>query len=124
MNATAVCRAKGYRAKRDVTARNGAHDLHTNPYVASGVAELQRQAAARHAKNFDSLVVDLDRLCDLAIENGQIASRVAAVVGQAKLLGLVLDRAQVEQTVVRVRDPDAPARLTHEEWEDKYAGTR
>ena len=55
------------------------------------------------------LVVDLDRLCDLAIENGQIASRVAAVVGQAKLLGLVLDRAQVEQTVVRVRDPDAPA---------------
>ena len=58
-----------------------------------------------------------------AIENGQIASGVAAVMGQAKLLGLVVDKAQVEQIVVRkpVRDPNAPARLTHEEWERKYA---
>src|SRR5262245_27005477 len=123
MNATAAYKAAGYSAKKDVTARNGAHELLTNPYVRDRVAELQKVAAIRHSKTVDSLVADLDRLRDLAIENGQTAAGVAAVMGQAKLLGLIIDKAEVEQTVTRKpsRDTAAPGRMTSEEWEAKYA---
>ena len=86
MNATAAYKAAGYSAKKDVTA-HGVHQLLTNPYVAERVAELQKLAAVRHAKSVDSLVADLDRLRDLAIANCQTAAGVAAVMGQAKLLG-------------------------------------
>ena len=84
-------------AKKDVTARNGAHDLLTNPYVTARISELQKLAAIRHAKPVDSLVADLDRLRDIAIQNRQTAAGVAAVMGQAKLLGLIIDKAEVDR---------------------------
>jgi hypothetical protein len=89
MNATAAYKAAGYTAKKDVTARNGAHELLTNPYVAARISELQRLAAKRHAKTVDTIISDLDQLRDLAIKNGQPAAGVAAVMGAARILGFV-----------------------------------
>ncbi|WP_457299619.1 terminase small subunit [Phyllobacterium sp. P5_D12] len=123
MNATAAYKAAGYSAKKEVTARNGAHELLTNPYVAARISEVQKLAAMKHAKTVDGLVADLDRLRDIAIQNGQTSAGVAAVMGQAKLLGLIVDKAEVEQTVTRKpsRDPATPPRMTVAEWEAKYA---
>ena len=91
MNATAY-KAAGCTGKTEATARTDASELLTNPNVASRISELQRLAARRHAKTVDTLVADLDQLRDLAIENGQTAAGVAAVMGAAKILGLIIDR--------------------------------
>ena len=91
MNATAY-KAAGCTGKTEATARAGASELLTNPNVASRISELQRLAARRHAKTVDTLVANLDQLRDLAIENGQTAAGVAAVMGAAKILGLIIDR--------------------------------
>ena len=99
---------------RDCSQRR--HELLTNPYIAARVAEVQKLAAMRHAKTVDSLVADLDRLRDIAIQNGRQLPALPPSWAKPSLLGLIVDKAEVEQTVTRKpsRDPDAPARMTVE----------
>ena len=62
---------------------------------------MQQLAAKRHAKTVDTIIADLDQLRNLAIENGQTAAGVAAVMGAAKILGFVTDRQQIEAVIDR-----------------------
>ena len=79
-----------------------------------------------NAVSVDSLTKKLEVLYGLAFANKQTGAAVAAVGLMAKIHGFITDRAQVEQTVTRKpsRDPGAPARMTPEEWEAKYAPSR
>jgi hypothetical protein len=45
-------------------------------------------------------------------------------MGKAKLFDLIVDRAEVEQTIKRkpVADPDSPAEMSLTDWQAKYGG--
>jgi phage terminase small subunit len=125
LNATAAYKAAGYAGKTEATARAGASELLTNPNVAARISDVQKLAAKRHAKTIDSIIFDLDQLRDLAIENGQTAAGVAAVMGAAKILGYVTDRQQIEAVVHRpAPGPDAERGLilSEAEWEQQVRG--
>ena len=122
MNATAAYKAAGYTGKTEATARAGASELLTNPNVVARISELQQLVAKRHAKTVDTLIADLDQLRDLAIENGQTAAGVAAVMGAAKILGFVTERQQIEAVVHRPAPGPGMERglvLSEAEWEQQ-----
>jgi hypothetical protein len=121
MNATVAYKAAGYSAKKDVTARNGAHELLTNPYVAARVSELQKLAAVKHAKTVDTLVSDLDDAIALARECKNPAAIVSGIVAQARLLGLLIDRQQVETLHKPSRTPTEHREMSEAEWLARYS---
>jgi phage terminase small subunit len=122
MNATAAYKAAGYSAKKDVTARNGAHELLTNPYVAARVSELQKLAAVKHGISLESLTRDLLRLRDRADQLEQISAAVAALALVAKMHGLITDKAQIDVIHDKpARLPTKQLELTEDEWLRLYA---
>ena len=122
MNATAAYKAAGYAAKHNAAVRADASRLLTNAKVKARVAELQRQAAQKAVVTAESVAAELDAAFRLAFDNKQAAACVAAAMGKAKLFGLIVDRAEVEQTIKRkpVADPDAPAEMSLGDWQAKY----
>ena len=124
MNATAAYKAAGYAGKTDATARAGASELLTNPNVKMRLAELQRQAADKATVTAESIAAELEAAYWLAFNNRQAAACVAASMGKAKLFGLIVDRAEVEQTIKRkpVADPNAPVEMSLDAWQMKYGG--
>ncbi len=125
MNATAAYKAAGYAAKHDSAIRADASRLLTNANVKARVAELQREAAENAVVTAESVAAELDIAFQLAFANKQAAACVAAAMGKAKLFGLIVDRAEVEQTIKRkpVVDPDAPGEMLLADWQKKYAGS-
>jgi len=123
MNASAAYSAAGYSANKNGAIRANASRLLTNANVKSRVAELQRQAAAKTLVTIEGITAELNASFAVAARQQNPAAMTAASMAKAKLHGLVVDRAEVEQTVRRkpTRDPAAPARMTAEEWEAKYA---
>lgn len=123
MSASAAYKAAGYAATKDGAIRANASRLLTNANVQSCIAELQRQAAARTLVTVESITAELDASFAIAKQQQNPAAMTAASMAKAKLYGLVVDRAQVEQTVRRKpsRDPAAPTRMTAQEWKEKYA---
>ena len=123
MNASAAYKAAGYAATKDGAIRANASRLLTNANVKSRIAELQRQAAAKTLVTIESITAELDASLAIATQQQNPAAMTSASMAKAKLHGLVVDRAEVEQTVRRkpTRDPEAPARMTVQEWEEKYA---
>ena len=70
----------------------------------------------------DSLVAELDEMLRLAVECGNPSAGVSAVMGKAKVVGLVVDKAEVEQRsasrrVRRQRNANDPL----EEWQRRFA---
>ena len=113
----------GYDARNNAAEANASRLLR-NAKVATRLAELQRQAAHKAAVTAKSIAAELDTAFRLAFENKQAAACVAASMGKAKLFGLIVDRAEVEQTIRRkpVADPDAPAEMSLDDWQKKYGG--
>ena len=115
----------GYRSNdRNATDAHAAR-LVRNGKVASRLAELQRQAAQKATVTAESVAAELDIAFRLAFQNRQAAACVAASMGKAKLFGLIVDRAEVEQTIKRkpVVDPDAPGEMSLVDWQKKYGGS-
>jgi len=125
MNAAAAYKAAGYAAKSYGAVRANASRLLTNDNVRIRIAELQREAASKVAITAESIAAELDAAYRLAFANGQAGACVAASMGKARLFGLIVDRAEVEQTIRRkpVADPDAPAEMSLEAWQKKYGGS-
>ena len=123
MNASAAYKAAGYAATKDGAIRANASRLLTNANVKSRIAELQRQAAAKTLVTIESITAELDASLAIARQQQNPAAMTSASMAKAKLHGLVVDRAEVEQTIRRkpTRDPEAPAKMTVQEWEAKYA---
>lgn len=93
-----------------------------NPKVVLRLSELRREAAYRSTKTVASLVEGLDRALAIAQEDRNPNAMVAAIVAQGKLLGLVVDKAQIETKAHRpAPEPDVAAGvlMTEGEWEER-----
>ncbi|RUW27305.1 terminase small subunit [Mesorhizobium sp. M4B.F.Ca.ET.215.01.1.1] len=92
------------------------------PKVAARVAELRAEAAKRSEVTVDDLVAELEIMRKLAMACKNPAAGVAAVMGKAKLLGLIVDKAEVDQTLRRpMREPGEVKQMSLEEWQRRFA---
>ncbi|TPM27259.1 Terminase small subunit [Mesorhizobium sp. B2-2-2] len=92
------------------------------PKVAARLAELQAAAALRSEIAVDDLVAELEDMRKLAIACKNPAAGVAAVMGKAKLLGLIVDKAEVATTLRKpLREPGESQQMSLDEWQAKFA---
>ena len=82
----------------DATARRAAHDVLHRPRVTREIESLQANHRARHGTTVDRLTNELEsaRLC--AMDRGQVAAAVTAIMGKARLHGLLVDRKEIGQS--------------------------
>ncbi|WP_454572903.1 terminase small subunit [Mesorhizobium sp. PL10] len=108
------------------TARGNAAEVEASkmvrlPKIAARVAELQAAAAKRSEITVDDLVAELEGMRKLAIACKNPAAGVSAIMGKAKLLGLIVDKAEIEATVRKPsREPTNERRMSMEEWENRF----
>ncbi|WP_245435970.1 terminase small subunit [Mesorhizobium tamadayense] len=114
----------GYIARNNA-AEASASQLLRNPKVAARVAELRADAAKRSEITVDDLVADLNLMFKLALATKNPAAGVTAVMGKAKLLGLIVDKAEIATTLRKpFREPGEIERMSLEEWTAKFAPNR
>ena len=89
--ATAAMAAAGYTDPRNSTR------LMKNDEIRRRIAELQARGAERAEVTLASLLAELDAARQLALKLGQCSAAVAAVMGMAKLTGLIIDRREIGQ---------------------------
>lgn len=65
------------------------------PHVAARVLELQKEHKERHNVTIDSITKELDEAKDLAKDEKQAAAMTSAILGKAKLHGLITDKKEV-----------------------------
>ncbi len=95
-NASAAYRhAYDADAMKETAIHVNASKLLKNTKVALRLAELQKRAQKRHDVTIDTITEMLKEDRQLARENTQTRAAVAAVMGLAKLHGLILDKAQI-----------------------------
>ena len=104
---------------KESTVHVKACELLKNGKVAVRLSELQKRAQKRHDITIDTLTEMLKADRDLAREIEQPSAAVSAVMGLAKIHGLILDKAQISgdeenPVVTRVElVPVEPGRSTH-----------
>lgn len=104
---------------KDTAVHVNASKLLKNTKVALRLDELQRRAQKRHDITIDTLTEMLKADRDLAREIEQPSAAVSAVMGLAKIHGLILDKAQISgdednPIVTRVElVPVEPGRSSH-----------
>lgn len=112
------------------TARGNAAEVEASkmvrlPKVAARVAELQAKAARRSEITVDDLVADLNDMLELAIVTKNPAAGVSAIMGKAKLLGLIVDKAEITATQRKpMREPCDGGQMSLEAWQAKFAPKR
>lgn len=110
---------KGSQAK-DV--RSNAGTMARRPEVAARIAELQDNQARRIGITIDDLVAELDDMLKLAKRVKHPAAGVGAVLAKGKLLGLIVDRAEIEGTIRKpARSATDRKQMTMAEWQEKFA---
>jgi methylphosphotriester-DNA--protein-cysteine methyltransferase len=82
----------GYKANR-----SNSHRLKENEGIKARVAELRNKAAARTEITVQKLLEDLERIKANAEKLGQNSAAAQAVMGQAKLAGLIVERSEISQ---------------------------
>lgn len=97
-------RQAGYSVRTDDAGRANASRLLANDSVASRVRELQAVSAEEAVVSAVALSEQLEDIRRKAIEANQFGAAATAVMGRAKLHGLIIDKAQVED--VTPMDPD------------------
>lgn len=117
----------GYERKRggavaSKNIRSDAAKLFKMPEVRLRIMELQREAA----KDAKITLKDILKEVDAAIKLGHRSKQAGAVVGavglKAKLLGFVIDRAEIEATLRKPsRRPIEDKKISLEEWKEKFA---
>jgi phage terminase small subunit len=82
--------------------------LMAHPNVALKIEELRRMAAERNKITVDDLITELQEAREAALKatNPQSAAAVAATMGKAKLLGMLIDKVDANVTT-RSLDPIA-----------------
>lgn len=109
------------------TARGNAAEVEASkmvrlPKVAARVAQLRAAAARRSEITVDDLVAELESMRKLAMACRNPAAGVAAVMGKAKLLGLIVDKAEVATTLRKpLREPGEIDQMSLEDWQAKFA---
>ena len=65
--------------------------------VAAYVGDLQAEHRERHKVTVDQLTDQLEKARQVAMDNRNAAAAVQAIMGKAKLHGLLVDRTQIEE---------------------------
>ncbi|TIW37182.1 MAG: Terminase small subunit, partial [Mesorhizobium sp.] len=95
----------GYRSTGNA-AEVGAAKLVRNGKIAARIAELQARQVRRLDVTVESIVAELEEARGAALAHKQLAAAVAASLGKAKLLGLIVDRAEIESVIRKpMREP-------------------
>jgi hypothetical protein len=81
----------------DATACRGAHDVLHRPAVETYVRDLQAEHRERHKVTVDQLTDQLEKARQVAMDARNAAAAVQAIMGKAKLHGLLVDRTQIEE---------------------------
>src|SRR4051794_29784235 len=112
----------GYNARGNAAEVNASRLLR-KAQIRTRLAELQHRHAERVEVTVESLVRELEEASLRAMETRQVAAAVAASMGKAKLLGLIVDKAEIDATIRKpLRAPGAPAQMSLEEWTVKFGG--
>lgn len=105
---------------KDVRSNAGA--LARKPEIAARIAELQDKQARRIGVTVDDLVAELDEMLKLAKRVKHPAAGVGAITAKGKLLGLIVDRAEIEGTIRKpAREATPEKTMTLDEWTAKFA---
>lgn len=93
--------AEAYAEAGYAPSEPNASRLTSNEKVRARVVELQERGAVRVELTLADIIAELDqaRLAALAAATPQAGSAVAASMGKAKLLGLVVDKSEQTHTV-------------------------
>lgn len=97
--------------------RSSASRLLTNENVTARLAELQGRAAERTIVTVEDIARQLDEDRTFARENNSASAMVAATMGKAKVLGLIVEKA--ENVNLNYDVTDQPA--SEDEWAEQYA---
>jgi hypothetical protein len=91
--------------------------------VREALARARENAAYRTEITLDSLVQRLERAYDVALacEPPQTNGAVAATMGIGKLLGLVVDRAQLDVIAHKPAFSSKALELDEDEWRKQFA---
>ena len=102
--------------------RGEASKLANRPDVTARIAELREIQVHSTGVTVDSLVEELEELRRLAVAVKNPAAGVGAVLGKAKLLGLIVDKAEIEGNLRKPsREPTDKGQMSVEEWKEKFA---
>ena len=94
-NVTRSAKAAGYSEK---TAYSQGHRLLKNVEIANAIKAGQKDIAKRNELTIDDIIKELEeaRTAALTAESPQSSAAVAATMGKAKLLGLIVDKAETK----------------------------
>lgn len=101
------------------TVTNEAYKLLQDPDISAMVDGLKEEARQRHAVTVDDLLHELEqaRAAALAAPTPQSSAAVSATMGKAKMLGLLVDKAEIkaEAEVNQVKQEERKCPLSQEE---------
>jgi phage terminase small subunit len=104
--------SEAYIAAGYAESRSAASRLSTNVNVRSRLSELQSKAAARTIVTVGDIARQLDEDRAFAVSTGSASAAVSATLGKAKVLGLIVDKAENVNTNYNISDEP----LTDAEW--------
>jgi phage terminase small subunit len=111
----------GFKSSK-ANVRQNASRLMRDDAVRLRVRELQEKQAKRLNVDVDLLVSELNDMLKLAAKVKHPAAGVGAILGKAKLLGLIVEKAEIETTARRpLREPSEVKKLSLDEWQKKFA---
>ena len=117
--------AEAYRliyktAARSDNTRNASR-LSKENEVSLRIRELQDEQRKRIGVSLDHLLKELNSAYRLGRRSKQAGAMVQATMAKAKLLGFVVDRAEVEGTMRRpLREPSEIKQMSLQDWQEKF----
>ena len=103
------------------TVTNEAYKLLQDPDISAMVDDLKAEARQRHAVTVDDLLSELEqaRAAALSAPTPQSSAAVSATMGKAKMLGLLVDKAEIkaEAEISQVKQEEYTPPLTGDEMQ-------
>jgi phage terminase small subunit len=113
--------AYGQKTNYSVNVRSEASKLFKQPEVRLRIVELQNEVAKAAGITAQDLVKETDAIYKLAMRTRQPGAAVAAIGLKGKLLGLVIDRAEIETTQRKpARRATTDKNMSLADWKDKF----
>lgn len=112
-----------YGAGGKVAEVNAARLL-SNARFRSRLAEIQAENAYAAQVTVGYISQELRNVYQLAVADRQYGAATQAMLGLAKLHGMLVDRSEIRAEIVNkpTLDPDAPQEMPLEDWAAKYSG--
>jgi len=100
-----------------------AKDVLVRPQVVRYLAELRERQVTRLDYSIDNLCARLEYIAHAAVDEGQYAPAVAAVMGIAKMMGHLADKTEIEMHIISkpAREPTKEVTLSPEDWQRQFA---